>query len=162
MNIRIRYTLLALLVQTSIGLQAQRFAYLDEMPTATFGSQVYHNVFLHSTPRTTTVNMPANTDMYRETHAQGSVFSRDLFTRKYDNKKTNVYRGFAAISAYQNITAEQVGGHGTPSMRLMPPPPPPTPNPDDPHILPIGDAWWMMILMALGYGAYKLRRRKQF
>lgn len=160
MKIRIRYTLLALLVQTSIGLQAQRFAYMDEVPTATFGSQVYHNVFLHSTPRTTTVSVSTNTDMYRETHAQGSVFSRNLFTRKYNSQKTPVYRGFVAISAYQNLRPEQVGGHGTPSMRLIPPPPP-TPNPDAPHILPVGDALWLLILMALGYGAYILRRRKQ-
>lgn len=77
-------------------------------------------------------------------------------------------RTFSAISSYQSISAAsinaaspQAAGGGGLRGGGAPPPPPPTPDPstDDPtHQLPIGDAAWFALLLAIGYGVY--RRKK--
>ena len=77
-------------------------------------------------------------------------------------------RTFTSISSYQSISAASInaasptakgGGGITPPVGVTPPPPPPPtpdPNTDDPtHQLPIGDAAWFALLLAIGYGVYR-------
>ena len=83
-----------------------------------------------------------------------------------DGSKGNLggsVRTFSSISSYQSISAASINaaspqGAGEGTRGVTPPPPPPTPDPntDDPtHQLPIGDAAWFAILLAIGYGVYR-------
>ena len=83
-----------------------------------------------------------------------------------DGSKGNLggsVRTFSSISSYQSISAAsnnaaspQGAGEGTRGVTPPPPPPTPDPNTDDPtHQLPIGDAAWFALLLAVGYGVYR-------
>ena len=95
----------------------------------------------------------------------GSILSEDAFSsrrtfRSGASSSGGGYSGIAGISAYQNLSVGNIGGGGP---RLIGPPPP-TPDPDDDDInqqLPIGDAWWLLLLMAGGYGITIFRRPRK-
>ena len=166
MKITIRYSILAMLLLTALGVRAQRFTGTDNATTATLSDPVINNVFL--TPvqaqRHTAVKYAAGqSDTGLSTGMQGSVFGSDLFgsRRRSLSGRTlaqggsgtsgSGYEGVAAISAYSQLTVDNIVAGST--RRGVIPPPPPTPDPDDPEKLPVGDALWLLLLLAAGYGA---------
>ena len=170
MKLPFRYSLLAALMITAMPNQAQRFTTTGNASEASLESPIYNNVLLRPTQTTRiSVSKSAGTTSFN-TGTQGQVFSTNAFSSRRrgltgsgmamtgSSAATGTYSGFTNISAYQNISVSDIS---TPSPRKVIGPPPPTPNPDDPHVLPVGDAWWLVLLMALGYATSILFRRRK-
>lgn len=156
------FALLAFGMLRSASAQITQPATLGDMPRAQFG-QTYNNAFLnHTQARSNNISVKPVAQQPIAT-MQGTVFSNDLFARK--SAKSNsafVHQGFAEMSAYQHISPSDIGASGTTSApRKGFGPPPPTPDPDNPHILPIGDACWWLLLLAVGYAALTIYRRRK-
>ena len=166
MKLRFRYTLLALSVISSV-LHAQQFSCTGSVSMATPDQPVYQSTLLHSphsTPNASGLIIPREGYGRRASYS-GSILSEDAFSsrrtfRSGASSSGGGYSGIAGISAYQNLSVGNIGGGGP---RLIGPPPP-TPDPDDDDInqqLPIGDAWWLLLLMAGGYGITIFRRQRK-
>ena len=158
------FAALAFGMLTVVNAQQTVLASTADFPQAKFGQTVYQNPLLSRTQAHASnieVRMPsANVGAAT---MSGTVFSNDLFNRKNRrNTATNfAYRGFTEISAYQSVSPSDIGASGANAPRKGFGPPPPTPDPDNPHILPVGDAWWLLMLLAIGYGAFILIRRRK-
>ncbi|MCR5050697.1 MAG: hypothetical protein K6A36_06385 [Paludibacteraceae bacterium] len=162
-NTRFNHIFLSLLL-ISLGLHAQQFNSTSSAYTATINQPTYNNVFLHSAG-SQSVAVWGGVVGDHQSHAATSgtnLFSGSILTskRKYQQTTTG-YSGIAGISAYQNISTDDIG-LSSPAMRIGPPPP--TPHPEDEDInkqLPIGDAWWLLLLLAGGYGLAIFRRQNK-
>ena len=168
-----KYSLLTVWMLAALPLQAQQFTTTGSASTATLENPVYNNVFVKPTLSSRPMaSKPAGTAF--GTPTQGQVFSTNAFTSRRRSSSfsgtlmagsgyvAGNYSGFTNISAYQNISSENIGL--TSPRRGGTPPPPPTPDPNDdpePHVLPIGDAWWLLMFMAIAYALTHLFRRKQ-
>lgn len=179
-----KYSILALWLLIASGAQAQHFGTTSAPTTATLPNATYTNPLLRpvggARVQVTATKPNANVNRVNNT----SVISSDLFKNKYRSSgysgsaggsgggggmgagsgtNTTNYKTINTISAYQGISPGSINA-SAPGMRGGgPPPPPPTPGPnpgDENNQLPIGDAVWFMILLACGYGALLLKRRK--
>lgn len=142
--------------------QQASFTTSAEFPTATLARPVNNNSLLSAHTRTHVAPVAAPASDWKTPAMQGCVYSNDLFNRKNRRSANSAmaYQGFAEISAYQQISPSDIGATGAASRKAIGPPPP-TPNPDDPHVLPIGDAWWVLMLLAGLYAVIAKRRKQQ-
>ena len=156
------FALLAFGMLLPVNAQFSQPATLGDLQTTAVG-QTYNNVFLHHTQaRNNNISVRPAAQQPVAT-MQGMVFSNDLFRRKSANSNNAfAHQGFAEMSAYQHISPSDIGASGTTSApRKGFGPPPPTPDPDAPHILPVGDACWLLLLLAVGYAALTIYRRRK-
>ena len=142
--------------------QQTPFATSAEFPTATLARPVNNNSLLSAHTRTHVAPVASPASDWKTPAMQGCVYSNDLFNRKNRRSANSamVHQGFAEISAYQQISPSDIGATGASSRKAIGPPPP-TPHPDDPHVLPIGDAWWVLLLLAGLYAVIAKRRKQQ-
>lgn len=141
--------------------QQTTFATSADFPTATIARPVNNNPLLSAHTRTHVVSVSSPASDWKTPAMQGCVYSNDLFNRKNRRSVNTVvaHHGFAEISAYRQISPSDIGATGAASRKAIGPPPP-TPNPDDPHVLPIGDAYWVLLLLLFGYAVYVHRRKR--
>lgn len=150
------------------------------MVSVSAGAQQFHStsaeIFLHSRGIT-----PTPVVEYGAKHPdfgmKGQVYSSDLFkqrTRKgisygilMGAKEGKVggtpsYRTIPSICAYQDITTTSIESHQPRRSPSTPPPPtPPINEDDDDKILPLGDALWPLLMMAMAFAAVVYFRRKR-
>lgn len=168
MKEKIIFSVLALLTVVSSAVAATQF------------QSTSSDIFLHSKPTQVIYSTSPSSALIPQTEAKdmsfgmnGKVFSSDLFKQrtnkgisygllvsKSDQTITHhPYRGIASTCAYQAMEVSDIALGGSP--KKTPPPTPPI-NPDDnDKILPVGDALYPLLLMALAYIAFAWRRRKK-
>lgn len=127
-----------------------------------------NNIFLHHSGFARQVAQPAVSADFSA--AGGQVFSSDLFQKKTTGSAgggavaatasgSSQYQGFASISAYQNLSASDIGT--TKPIRRAGPPTPPIKPGDEGNKLPLGDGVWLLMLLALAYLPWQLKRKKR-
>ena len=131
-------------------MEAQSFLTTDYSSMSAFGQPM--NATVQTSGRTMS---PFGSSISPQRTVTGSGLFSSSRSQAYDKKdhKSNksTYTGIAGLSAYQRISVEDI----EPTALRAGGPPPPTPDPGGgnggQHQLPIGEGWWILLLMAIGY-----------